>query len=279
MTTNSHPPTTEPGLADRLERVALFLILGAVAILAGKVAFFRVVGWTMENSPDETPYEAGWTNGIITELLPIGALLYIRHQKRHGRKPGSLAWSALLGGFLFSLVAQLAQAEPTAFGWIVAGLPSAAFMALSKLVVSMRPAQHAVEVSAANSQTGAVIAPVVTAPVAEAAEPDGSRTRKTKPEPSPMPATRHAAATSKSSEPSAAARRRSLPATLTRKDQVVAAAKALGPGASVEAIASKAGVSVSTVRRHLPPVNQPIGQPKMPGQAVVLSGDVALSAA
>lgn len=50
----------------------------------------------MANSPGGTPRNAGWTNGVI-ELLPIGALLDIRHQKRHGKRRPSRQWSTLVG--------------------------------------------------------------------------------------------------------------------------------------------------------------------------------------
>jgi len=42
-------------------------------------------------------------NGVISELLPIGVLLFIRYQKRQGRRPGALAWTALVGAHAYSL--------------------------------------------------------------------------------------------------------------------------------------------------------------------------------
>ena len=236
-------PPAKPSRAERLERATLVLILLAVATLAGKVAFFRVVDWTMANSPAATPRNAGWTNGVITELLPIGGLLYIRHQKRHGRTPGLLAWSVLGGAFAFSLTAQLAQAKPSVFGWVVAAMPSAAFMVLSKMVVSMRPTQQGSELPA--------LASVGELPVARESAREASRTQEVRPEspaesgppePAPLPPIRR----------STRGKRGGLPASLTNAGKVAATVKKLGVDTPIAKIASEAGVSVSTARRYLP---------------------------
>lgn len=94
-------------------------------------------------------------NGVISELLPIGVLLFIRYQKRQGRRPGALAWTALVGAHAYSLTVQLAQAVPTVGGWIVAAALSVAFMILSKMVVLMRPTQQPRESPGSDSEPAA----------------------------------------------------------------------------------------------------------------------------
>lgn len=216
---NSSSRPARPTLADRLERAALILVLVVVAFLAGKVAFGRVVDWTMANSPEAAPDNAGWTNGVISELLPIGVLLFIRYQKRQGRRPGTLAWTALVGACAFSLTAQLAQAVPSVGGWIVAAAPSVAFMVLSKMVVSMRPAQPATArptISTPPPTSGP--GPLQSAPVPQSIR---SRTPRVRPK------------------------------SLTSQAQVRAAFAALGPDATAAQVAARANVSESTARRYL----------------------------
>ena len=244
MIDNPSPPSARPSRAERLERAALILILAAVATLAGKVAFFRVVDWTMANSLDAAPINTGWTNGVITELLPIGALLYIRHQKRHGRTPGLLAWSVLGGAFLFSLTAQLAQAQLSVFGWIVAAMPSIAFMVLSKMVVSMRPTQQANELPAGAGKTLTVLASVGESPMAEASATEVSPAPKVMPEPASK---RKVLAETEPHRPHRVRAR-----SLTSAAKVEKAAKELGSSAMPAEIAARAGVSESTARRYMP---------------------------
>jgi hypothetical protein len=250
------PPPRRQGRAERLERAALVLILAIVAILAGKVAFGRVVDWTMTNSPDATPRNAGWTNGVISELLPIGVLLFIRHQKRHGRTPGTLAWIALVGACLFSLTAQLAQAELSVFGWIVAAMPSAAFMVLSKMVVSIRPtpqtATTEVVVDEEHARFAGVNEPSIFSELdlEEHQAPDTGIDAEPvdEPEPEAQPTPRPTA------QPALEPHRphRVRPRSLTSRASVEKAARELGAEARPAAVAARAGVSESTARRYLP---------------------------
>jgi hypothetical protein len=248
--------TARPNLGDILERLALIVILLVVAYLAGKTAFGRVVDWTLANSPDTTPLFSGWTNGVISELLPVGVLLFIRHQKRHGRAPGLLAWSALLGSFAFSLTAQLAQAVPSVGGWTVAAVPSVAFGVLSKMVVSMRPAQPARDSPNVVGELAADAAPAAVQvanweerrPPARVSNPETASPNapelKAQPEPEP----------DKPSEPKPQAPlpNRVRARSLTSAVQVEMAVQELGPTAMPASIAARAGVSESTARRHMP---------------------------
>lgn len=252
------PRPAQQSRADWLERAVLVLILAAVAFLAGKVAFGRVVDWTMANSPDATPRYAGWTNGVISELLPIGVLLFIRHQKRHGRTPGALAWLALVGAVLFSLIAQLAQAVPSIGGWIVAALPSVAFAILSKLVVSMRPEHQPNESPEVDIDAGVAGDPPNEPPATGLLE--GVVVPHLKPQPatepvdgpespvSPEPKSEDQAAP----KPQGPRQHRMRPRSLTSRAAVEKAANELGSMASTTAVAARAQVSESTARRYMP---------------------------
>ena len=120
-------------MIERIETGALVLILAVVAVAAGWVSFTHVHDWTMRHVPPGTPGAFGWVNAVISELVPVAALLTIRRRKRVGasiRYPVVL----LLAGGVLSLAALLAVATRSPSGWLLSAVPALAFMALVKLV-------------------------------------------------------------------------------------------------------------------------------------------------
>ncbi|MGV9213201.1 hypothetical protein ACTFTM_15200 [Micromonospora sp. RB23] len=124
-----------PTAGPRLEGVALVLILLTVAGFAGAASFTHVKDWTLANSPTGTGEWFGWANAVISELVPIAALLTIRRRQRLG---ASITYPMLLliGSAGLSLAAQLAVAKPGPSGWLLSAVPALAFMALVKLVLA-----------------------------------------------------------------------------------------------------------------------------------------------
>ncbi|RAO40471.1 hypothetical protein GAR06_06217 [Micromonospora saelicesensis] len=124
---------TSPG--PRLEGVALVLILLTVAGFAGAASFTHVKDWTLANSPAGTGEWFGWANAVISELVPVAALLTIR---RRQRVSASIRYPMLLliASAGLSLAAQLAVAKPGPSGWLLSAVPALAFMALVKLVLN-----------------------------------------------------------------------------------------------------------------------------------------------
>ncbi|GLZ60124.1 hypothetical protein Misp05_37000 [Micromonospora sp. NBRC 107095] len=59
---------------------------------------------------------------------------------QHAGRPVGLVGSLLVAFALLSLAAQVAEAEPSVWGWTVAAVPSLAFLALVKVVLSNAPA-------------------------------------------------------------------------------------------------------------------------------------------
>jgi hypothetical protein len=121
--------------ATRIEGLVLVLILLTVAGFAGAASFTHVHDWTMTNSPPGTPGWFGWANAVISELVPIAALLTIRQRRRTWAPIGyPMTLLALSAGL--SLAAQLAVAKPGPSGWLLSAVPAIAFMALAKLVLA-----------------------------------------------------------------------------------------------------------------------------------------------
>ncbi|MET8121396.1 hypothetical protein [Micromonospora sp. NPDC005291] len=144
-------PTTTPASAGtRLEGLVLVLILIAVGGSAGAASFTHVHDWTMANSPANTPGWFGWANAVISELVPIAALLTIRRRRRTGA-PIGYPMTLLIAAAGLSLAAQLAVAKPGPSGWLLSAVPALAFMALVKLVLAPAPATQTAEPAAAES--------------------------------------------------------------------------------------------------------------------------------
>jgi len=119
--------------AESACRLGILLVIGA---MAGAAAFTHVHDLTVAHGQ---PDWIGWANAVAVELMAIYLGLEIRSRRRAGRPVGFVG--ALLGAFAsLSLAAQVAEAERSVWGWIVAAVPSLAFLALVKVVLSSAPA-------------------------------------------------------------------------------------------------------------------------------------------
>ncbi|RBQ07141.1 hypothetical protein DQE82_19695 [Micromonospora sp. LHW51205] len=123
-------------IRHRAESGVRVLILLAIGTMAGAAAFTHVHDLTVAHGQ---PDWIGWANAVAVELMAIYLGLELRARRRAGRPVGLVA--VLLVAFaLLSLAAQVAEAEPSVWGWIVAAVPSLAFLALVKVVLSSAPA-------------------------------------------------------------------------------------------------------------------------------------------
>lgn len=139
MATNTN---TKRDRGGRFETFVLVLILLAVGGAAGAASFTHVHDWTMNNSPATTGDWFGWANAVITELVPIAALLVMRRRRAAGL-PILYPASLLVGAMVLSVTAQLAVAKPGFSGGLVSVIPALAFAALAKLILGKAPAEVA----------------------------------------------------------------------------------------------------------------------------------------
>ncbi|MFJ8833246.1 DUF2637 domain-containing protein [Micromonospora aurantiaca] len=182
-----HPTTTR---TDRIEGLVLVLILLLVAGFAGAASFTHVKDWTLDNSPPGTGAWFGWANAVISELVPVAALLTIRRRKRN-RQPVGYPMFLLIAAVLLSLAAQLAVAKPGPTGWLLSAVPALAFMGLSKLVLTTTSAPAPAPVPAPASSgpvTPSAPAPAASRPVAPPAPAGAEPVALVDAEPAPAPA-------------------------------------------------------------------------------------------
>lgn len=114
--------------ADRItDRVQLGLLLG-MGGLAGAASFRHVHDLAADHGQ---PGWFAWAVAVSIEAMAIAAGLEIRRSHRVGR-PTLFPTVALVAGIGLSLAAQVAQAEQSVWGWIVAATPAAAFLIVLK---------------------------------------------------------------------------------------------------------------------------------------------------
>jgi hypothetical protein len=103
---------------------------GPVVVLAGIAAagsFTHIRDTATEHG------QGGWMAWAIAVCIDLTCVMAAGERQRDkstGRETGRLSWPTvvLVGGILLSLAANLAQADPSVWGWITAGTPAGAFL-------------------------------------------------------------------------------------------------------------------------------------------------------
>jgi hypothetical protein len=141
-------------------QVTILLLIGGTAAAA---SFTHVHDLAVRHGQKQW---MGWADAIVLELLSIALGLEIRRRRRAGQAAGQMKFviGAVLAAAGLSLAAQVAGAEPSVWGWIVAALPAAAFLALVKILLS-RPAGATPEATGEHhSEDSAPASPLPTTP-------------------------------------------------------------------------------------------------------------------
>ncbi|WP_329085094.1 DUF2637 domain-containing protein [Actinomadura citrea] len=108
-----------------------------------------------------------WAIAICIDLTCVMAAGERQRDKSTGRGTGRLSWPTvvLVGGILLSLAANLAQADPSVWGWITAGTPAGAFLVavsmLERRKAGTRAANRTSPVPESFGRPGSAPAPVV----------------------------------------------------------------------------------------------------------------------
>lgn len=160
-------PSIEAARAEALAQVAL--MLGAGGVAAG-AAWQHVVNLAQVHGQ---PGWLAWADAAVIETTAISAGLEIRRRRRQGRPSGP--WFAvLIVSVALSLACQVAEAEPSAWGWLLAAVPAVGFLVLAKAALGATVATHVEpEPAPARPARRAQERPAVTTEPGPEAEPSG----------------------------------------------------------------------------------------------------------
>jgi hypothetical protein len=125
---------------------------GPVVVLAGIAA---AGSFTHIRDTADQHGQHGWMAWAIAVCIDLTCVMAARERQRDrrtGRAVRGLSWPTvvLVGGVLLSLAANLAQAEPTTWGWLTAGTPAGAFLVAVSMLerrTSARRPERAAEAS------------------------------------------------------------------------------------------------------------------------------------
>lgn len=119
-------------------RIGVAVVLGGIGAAAG---FTHTHDWAANHG------QAGWlawATAVVIEGIAIVAGIEIHHDRAAGR-PYRFPMVVLVFGVLVQMTAQVAEAEPTPAGWLVAAMPALGFLAVVKLFMRRMPAPPAPE--------------------------------------------------------------------------------------------------------------------------------------
>ncbi|MEU4724751.1 DUF2637 domain-containing protein [Nonomuraea dietziae] len=111
-----------------------------LAVIAGAGSFTHI----RETAADHG--QTGWMSWAVAVCIDLTCVMAARERQRDKKtsrvRQGRSSWPVLVlaGGIILSLAANLAQAEPTVWGWITAATPAGAFL----IAVSMLERRAAV---------------------------------------------------------------------------------------------------------------------------------------
>ena len=117
----------------RLLAVADALPVTVLAAIAGAGSFTHIRDTAAQHGQSGP---MSWAVAVCIDLTCVMAARERQRDKQQGHVTRRLSWppAVLAGGILLSLAANLAQAQPTAWGRIVAAVPSAAFLVAVSMI-------------------------------------------------------------------------------------------------------------------------------------------------
>jgi hypothetical protein len=116
-----------------LARVAVTIALGGIGASAG---FTHTHDWATAHGQHGW---LAWADAVVIEGMAVVAGFEVHRDHHHGRKGITLPQVVLVVAFLVQMTAQVAQAEPTPAGWLLAAMPALGFLTVVKLIMRRIP--------------------------------------------------------------------------------------------------------------------------------------------
>lgn len=135
-------------LADVI-RIGVAVVLGGIGAAAG---FTHTHDWAVSHG--QTGWLA-WATAVVIEGMAVVAGFEIHHDRAAGRSY-ALPATVLVFGVLVQMTAQVAEAEPSPAGWLVAAMPALGFLAVVKLLMRRTPTEPSIPVDTAEPAPAAV---------------------------------------------------------------------------------------------------------------------------
>ncbi|MGN9788831.1 DUF2637 domain-containing protein [Nonomuraea sp. ZG12] len=121
--------------------------------------------------------QTGWMSWAVAVCIDLTCVMAARERQRDKKtgkgRQGRITWPVLVltGGIILSLAANLAQANPTVWGWITAATPAAAFL-IAVSMLERRTTHPEPPPAPAASPTPAPV--LASSPVPELLRPDNN---------------------------------------------------------------------------------------------------------
>lgn len=123
--------------AQKLSTIIRLLVAAVLGVIGAAAGFTHTHDWAAHHG--QTGWLA-WADAVVIEGMALVAAFEIHRDRQTGR-PGrlSLPVVVLVAGFLVQMAAQVAEAEPTPAGWLLAAMPALGFLTVVKLLMRRLP--------------------------------------------------------------------------------------------------------------------------------------------
>jgi hypothetical protein len=103
-----------------------------------------------------------WAIAVCIDLTCVMAARERQRDRRTGRRTGPVSWPSLVlaGGVVLSLAANLAQAEPTPWGWLTAATPAGAFLVAVSMLERRSADRRPADTPSSPSTVAVALSPV-----------------------------------------------------------------------------------------------------------------------
>jgi hypothetical protein len=131
----------QPGAARRAAAVLDYAPVVLLAMIAGAGSFTHIRDTAAQHGQHGP---MSWAIAVSIDLTCVMAARERHRDQRHHIPARRLSWptAVLTAGILLSLAANLAQAQPTAWGQIMAATPSAAFLVAVSMLERRAATRH-----------------------------------------------------------------------------------------------------------------------------------------
>ncbi|WP_020416504.1 DUF2637 domain-containing protein [Amycolatopsis sp. ATCC 39116] len=138
---------TPRGTGTRLMEVVQVLVTVVLGGIGAAAGFTHTHDWAVHHG--QTGWLA-WADAVVIEGIAIVAGFEVRRDHQRGNTRFlTFPMVVLVAGFGIQMTAQVALAEPTPGGWLLAAMPALGFLVVVKLLMRRAPADNAPEPPAA----------------------------------------------------------------------------------------------------------------------------------